>query len=200
MTRPALPMADLVRAAGHAPQADGEAITWSVAAGRRGRRWREGLVRHGAVARTLVLETDPAGRTSRLEVATSAGLLTLHPEPDESALHGNVVTPAGIVHLALGWSPRHLLLVEGSSIGFAALAWGLRARCRGGDGPVALAAVVVDEHLEPRPATLWVARPDETWWSVHAGDPGRETTIRIGSDGLPVLEDGAVWPLEVEPG
>jgi hypothetical protein len=193
-------MADLVRAAGHAPQADGEAITWSVAAGRRGRRWREGLVRHGAVARTLVLETDPAGRTTRLEVATSAGLLTLHPEPDESALHGNVVTPAGIVHLALGWSPRHLLLVEGSSIGSAALAWGLRARSRAGDGPVALAAVVVDEHLEPRPATLWVARPDATWWSVHAGDPGRGTTIRIDSDGLPVLEDGAVWPLEVESG
>ena len=46
------------------------------------------------------LEVAPNGRVTRLELTTGAGLLTLHPEPDESALHGNVVTPTGIRHLA----------------------------------------------------------------------------------------------------
>lgn len=194
-----MPSPDRTRAAGHAPVGDGEAVTWSIAAGRRGRRWREALAGDGAVQWSLALETDPAGRPTRLEMTTFVGLLTLHPEPDESALHGNVVTPAGIVHLALGWSPRHLLLVDRSTIGAAALAWGLRSRLRAGDDAVALPGIVVDDRLEPRAVTLWVARSDATAWSIQTGDPGRQIAFRIDRDGLPVLEDGQIWPLEVEP-
>lgn len=93
---------------------DGEQLVWSVAEGARGGRWREVASLGGAVRRSVLLEISPAGRVTRLELATAAGLLTLHPEPDESALHGNVVTTDGIRHVALAWSPDHHLLVLAS--------------------------------------------------------------------------------------
>lgn len=92
----------------------GERLTWSVAEGARGTRWRESVERDGRLVRSLLLEVAPHGRVTRLELTTAAGLLTLHPEPDESALHGNVVTPTGIRHLAFDWGPDHALRVEGS--------------------------------------------------------------------------------------
>ena len=47
------------------------------------------------------------GRPGRLEIATPAGLLTLHPEADGLSAHGNVVGPDGVRPLAYEWSPRH---------------------------------------------------------------------------------------------
>ena len=85
---------------------DGGRVIWSVAEGRRGRRWRwvldddRGLV-------VVLLETDPGGAPTRLEVSAAAGLLTLHPEPPGREAHGNVVGPSGVRPLAFAWGPGH---------------------------------------------------------------------------------------------
>ncbi len=71
----------------------GGRITWTVADGRHGRRWRSMLTDDGVLVGSLLLETRPDGSVAKLELATAAGLLTLHPEG--SMLHGNVARPTG---------------------------------------------------------------------------------------------------------
>src|SRR5262249_7602181 len=111
-TGPARPTADRVsewvRRAGHGRSPAGSTGTWAGAEGSRGRRWRE-VVRAveatAAIRSSLLLELDPEGRFSHLELSTGAGLLTLHPEGD-GTLHGNSVTSAGVGHVvALPWDP-----------------------------------------------------------------------------------------------
>ena len=58
--------------------------------GRKGRRWREVVARGPDVVHALLLETDPDGRFSHLELARADGLWTFHPEGD-GTLHGNHV-------------------------------------------------------------------------------------------------------------
>ncbi len=111
-----------LRRAGRLDAGGGESILWSVAEGRRGRRWRS--IRRDAshqLVSDLLVEVDPDGRWARLELATARGILTLHPEPDEAAVHGNVVTPDGVVPLAFAWSSAHRLVVAGEPIAGAAL-------------------------------------------------------------------------------
>jgi len=158
-----------LRRAGRLDGGGGETILWSVAEGRRGRRWRSLRLKAGAgVVADLLLELDPAGRWARLELATAAGILTLHPEPDERSVHGNVVTEGGVVPLALPWSPDHRLLLPDEPVVAAALGPDAgKAR----EGP----AIVVDARLEPR--------------AVEAAAAPRRPT-----DGLP----GSSWPLEVD--
>ena len=82
-----------LRRAGRLLLGGGETVLWSVAEGRRGRRWRSARRdADGNLVSDLLLELDPVGRWTRLELATTAGILTLHPEPDDTAVHGNVVT------------------------------------------------------------------------------------------------------------
>ncbi len=100
-----------VRLGGRVELPSGEVVAWSVADGRRGRRWRESATRDGILAWTALFETSPSGRTERLEMASTAGLLTLHPDRDGFTLHGNVVTPAGIRHLTFPWSDGDALFV-----------------------------------------------------------------------------------------
>ncbi len=109
------------RLAGVGRLGDGRVVTWSVADGRRGRRWRA-ATRHtsGSIDSALLLELEPDGSLSRVEVATSSGLLTLHPKG--ALLHGNAVTEGGVRHLQLGWSADHVLLIEGSIVSIAAAA------------------------------------------------------------------------------
>ena len=78
----------------------GDRVWWSVAEGRRGRRWREAIVGDGGPA-ALAAARDGArtGSFSHLELATPAGLLTLHPEGD-GTLHGNAIEAGGIRHVA----------------------------------------------------------------------------------------------------
>jgi hypothetical protein len=112
-----------LRRAGRLDAGGGESILWSVAEGRRGRRWRSlRLDAHGRVVSDVLLEVDPDGRWARLELATAAGILTLHPEPGERAVRGNIVTGRGVVPLAFAWSPAHLLVVTGEPVADAALA------------------------------------------------------------------------------
>ena len=111
-----------LRRAGRLDAGGGETVLWSVAEGRRGRRWRS-IRRDGRhrLVSDLLVEVDPGGRWTRLELATARGILTLHPEPDGAAVHGNVVTPDGVVPLAFAWSPGHRLVVAGEPVAAAAL-------------------------------------------------------------------------------
>ncbi len=157
-----------LRRAGRLDAGGGETVLWSVAEGRRGRRWRSLRVgADGRVISNLLLEIDPGGRWARLELAASAGLLTLHPEADGQSAHGNVVTPAGMRHLALGWGSDHRLVVEGEPVAACALA---RA-----NPPGSGRGLVVTPDLEVR------ERADVA------------TPAAVGADALP----GPSWPLEL---
>ena len=63
-------MADPVRRGGRGTLPDGARLTWSLAEGGRGRRWRASRVRDGRLEGTLLLEIDGAGRPARLELGT----------------------------------------------------------------------------------------------------------------------------------
>ena len=160
-----------VRSAGHGRRADGAIVTWTVAEGQRGRRWRETVVHDGGW-HSLLLETATDRTFSHLELASPAGLLTLHPEGD-GTLHGNVVDGGGVHHVeAWPYPAGTVLLVAGSVVAGAALTWA-------GTQPSAL-AIVLDPAtggLEARSLT-----PDD----LVPADP----------DGRPLLVDGTTWPLE----
>jgi hypothetical protein len=156
-----------LRRAGRLPLPGNGDVLWSVAEGRRGRRWRA-LRRDasGAIVSDLLLEVDPAGRWSRLELATGSGILTLHPDPDDSAVHGNVVTPSGVRPLALAWSAAHRLLVPDDPVATVALG-------AGKDDAVAGPGIIIGTDL-----------------SVTATDAIEPPAAR--PDSLP----GPSWPLE----
>jgi hypothetical protein len=131
---------DWLRRAGHGRAPDGSLVTWSVAEGRSGRRWREVVTTGEAIRSSLLLELDPGGRFSHLELSTPAGLLTLHPEGD-GTLHGNAVTADGVHHVAgLPWDADGSIVVEGSAVcvavtrGRRAIAIGLDLALREVDG------------------------------------------------------------------
>jgi hypothetical protein len=161
-------MTGWLRRAGHGRALDGATVTWSVAEGRRGRRWREVVATGEGIRSSLLLELDPDGRFSHLELSTAAGLLTLHPEGD-GTLHGNRVTADGVYHLRRPWDPSTMVVVEGSTVCVAAASRGGPAhgwlRIRG------------DLGLEP------------------ASDP--IDAVAVDPDGLPVLDGGGTWPLEL---
>ena len=168
-----------LRRAGHGRATDGSLVTWSVAEGRRGRRWREVRTRGSAqagegtaVVSSLLLELDVDGRFAHLELSTAAGLLTLHPESD-GTLHGNTITAAGIGHVAsLPWHPDDVILVEGS---------------------VVTAVVAAPRRLPPTAGALFISlelafdrTPVVPSVGAGAGDAA----------GLPILDAGATWALE----
>ena len=168
------PASPPLRRAGRGNAADGSSIIWSVAEGRRGRRWREVVVTAGSIRSSVLLELDPDGAFSHLELSTAAGLLTLHPESD-GTLHGNTVTTTGIQHvLGLPWSRDQAIWITGSSICLAA---GLR---RDGTKTAAWLVIGLDLRLE---TSSRIIRAD---WSL------------VDAQGLPVLVDGETWPLELD--
>lgn len=163
-----------LRQAGHGRAADGSRVTWSVAEGSRGRRWREvrtiepaGAGEGSSVVSSLLLELDPDGRFAHLELSTAAGLLTLHPEGD-GTVHGNVVRSAGVEHVVgLPWAPDDVVLVEGSVVTAVA------AESRPGSPEARALIITLDLALSRA-----------------------ENVPSAGAAGLPLLEDGATWPLE----
>ncbi len=190
-------MADPLRLAGTGRLATGEAVTWSLADGRRGRRWRELLTRRGRVVRSLLLELAPDGRIGRLEIASGAGLLTVHPSGDATTLHGNVVTTAGVRHLTFPWSDSHLLVVDRSPVvdaavmgpSAAALWSGARARLEG---------IRIGSDLRPAPVAVLVSRAGVSTWDLAFDPPaaGTATPLVLDRRGLPILLEPAEWPLE----
>ena len=191
-----------VREAGTAVLADGSRLVWSVADGRRGRRWRAISTRHGVLRQVLLLETGPDGRPTRLELATPDGLLTLHPEADGTSLHGNVVTRDAVRHLSFGWSAAHGLAIEGQPIADAVIARRLAGSLAVGEGS-SLPVVVVAQDLAAGEETWSVRRLSRGDWRIEAGEdrPGAPTrSLSIDEQGLPASLGAAMhWPLELDP-
>jgi hypothetical protein len=161
---------DWLRRGGHGRAPDGSIVTWTVAEGRRGRRWREVVVVGEGIRSSLLHELDPDGRFSHLELSTAAGLLTLHPEGD-GTLHGNVVTTSGVGHVVgVPWNPDTAVVLEGSTVCLAAAE-------RQVDGRGWL-QITLDLHLRPMTGPL----PE----------------VAVDADGLPVLDAGGTWLLERE--
>lgn len=184
-----------VRRGGHATTIGGDLLLWSEAEGARGTRWRESLMRDGVMVRSLLLEVSPAGRPTRLEVTAPGGLLTLHPEPDESALHGNVVAADGIRHLAFHWSGEHELLIFGSPASATITLRRLAGALVVGASRV-LDMVRIDDDLEPRDARWNVERVAHHAWHLRDIDGSEERRLSVDDDGRPLLADAVTWPLE----
>jgi hypothetical protein len=162
-----------LRRAGRLGLEDGGLVLWSVAEGRRGRRWRSlRLDAEGRVLSDLLLELDPTGEWARLELANRSGILTLH--PDAGGVHGNVVGPDGVRHLALAWEPGWWLAIAGEPVAAAAL-----AGSAGSGGLVVQPDLSIERVDGPRPA---------------AGAVRPEGGLGPPDDGLP----GDSWPLEEE--
>ena len=180
------------RVAGWGRGRDGTIVTWTVAEGRKGRRWREVVARGEEVVHAVLLETDPAGRFSHLELARADGLWTFHPEPD-GTLHGNqVAATTGVRHITgRPFAPDDALLIEGSPVSLAAIAW-RQATGGGGLSPVAGVVIGADGALAEL-SQIRIERLSATSWRVGEGSP-----IEIDGSGLPVLDDGETWPLELD--
>jgi hypothetical protein len=181
----------LVRWAGWGRTAAGETVWWSVAEGRRGRRWREAVVTDGGLRHSLLLETSPDGRFSHLELSTPAGLLTLHPEGD-GALHGNALVAGGLRHVeALPWDPDGLVMLDGSPVARATAAH-LLARTNAPDTPGRRRVLRISGDLDLA-SGIEDLKPlgDGGWRPVGGPD------IIADALGLPILLDALSWPLEL---
>ncbi len=183
-----------VRIAGFGVDAVGRPLTWTVSEGRRGRRWREAAGGQAGAWHSLLLETGPDRRFNHLEIASPAGLWTFHPEADGS-LHGNAVGPtmAGVRHIE-GWpfGPTAVFIVEGSTIGPAAIAWQLTDVVSVG-ATLTVPGVVWRRSsgtLE-RVGAILIERRSEAIWRIDDGEP-----FEIDPDGLPVLRGGQIDALE----
>jgi hypothetical protein len=193
MSRPVDQVRRPLREAGRGMLADGSLLVWSVAQGAQGRRWRAVATRDGTITQSLLLEVDPRGRPTRLELTTPAGLLTLHPEPDEGSIHGNVVAQTGVLPLALPWSPDHELDVAGRPLAIGCGLHRLRSSISLGDRR-SVPVLAVDASLAVTETVANVRRVAEDRWIVAVGPSGEERIVTIDADGLPLLGDR--WPLE----
>jgi hypothetical protein len=199
-------MTAFVRLAGSGILADGSRLVWSVADGRRGRRWRAVASADGVMTHALLLEVDLDGRPSRLELATSTGMLTLHPDDARQSLHGNAVLPDGVRHLRLAWSDEHGLEVEGRPIATAVSARRLARTIAVGEGRT-IPVVLITATLEVSETTRRFVRLGETEWRIEpdtsasvAGGAGAPQAISLIVDGrgIPVgLGNAREWPLEL---
>ena len=191
-------MSAAIRRAGRVRLDDGTLLIWSVAGGRRGRRWRAMTSRDGRLLEARLLEVDDGGRPARLEITNTSGVLTLHPDP-AGGLHGNVVTADGVRHVALDWSDAHEIAVDRSPIATAVSALRLAPVIPVGEGrEVDVVAVTMD--LEVEPGQRRFERVSDATWRITGGDETRSVTI--DERGIPIWPDGradsAEWPLELE--
>lgn len=192
-------MTPYLRRAGAGTLADGSELAWSVADGSRGRRWRAVATLDGAITHALLLEVDVGGRPSRLELTTPAGMLTLHPEEGSGRLHGNVVTAAGVRHLALPWGDGHGLEVDGRPIAAAVTVHRLAAATPVGEGRT-VPVVSIAPDLLVTEATRRYQRVSEGEWRIES-TPGDAGSVRLVIDdrGIPVpAADAREWPLELD--
>ncbi len=155
-----------------------------------------------------MIEVDPNGRPSRLELTTAAGLLTLHPSSDGREIHGNVVTTTGegIRPLAFSWGPEHELEIVGRPLATVIGLHRRRARMDPGDQDE-VDVLSIDPKLAVVAARRRFERLTETRWRVReagAGGPhGRAqgqaqgpsvAEVEIDASGVPL--GGVRWPLE----
>jgi hypothetical protein len=192
-------MSGFLRRAGRTATEDGRTVTWTVADGTRGRRWRAtvaGAPQPFALDASLLLEVSPDGRPVRLELSTPAGMLTLHPEAD-GALHGNAVTAGGVAHLVFPWDQDAGLDVHGLVIPAAVTAARLSRDQSVGEGR-RVRVVVVTSELAVRAEEHRYARLDAGNWAIER--PTGELRLSLDTRGVPVWPAAAEeWPLELEP-
>jgi len=181
------------RVAAHERDSIGRDVTWTVAEGRHGRRWRELAIEPAGATRSLTLETDGHGAWQRLELAGGSGLLTLHPESDGS-IHGNVASRTGVRHLSLGAVKPPRVDVPGSLVAEAALCWSMVRHVRVGERKT-ISVVSVAEPVSAGIVELSVDRRTTGTWELRDGD--RRRLVEIDDAGLPVAHVGSQrWPLE----
>ena len=188
-------MAAPTRIGGRARTIDGATIVWSRADGTRGTRWREVLDRDGRMTRTVLVEVSSDGFINRLEVATPAGLLTLHPGAAGSTLHGNVVTPNGVRHLSFPWGRDHDILLLGSPAIASTTLSRIASAVPVGQA-IGMEMLVIDDALEPRLLPWRIQREGESTWEVRQPETGQVRRLTLDPTGYPVLADAEVWPLE----
>jgi hypothetical protein len=179
----------VVRRAGRFGGTDGSRTVWSVADGRRGRRWRwttSGADSGPGLAFTL--ETAPDGTFLKLEAAAPGVLLTLHREPDGS-IHGNRVGFDGVRHLRFPGAPPAVILAGSSPLAAAVAVAGRRVGGEGGECPV----LVLDAALDPEHGTGSIEPAGDDGWAIWTAE--WTLHVRLDADGLPIL-DGESWPLE----
>jgi hypothetical protein len=187
----------VVRRAGSASLADGPHVTWSVADGRRGRRWRVVTTRDGTMVSALLLEVGVDGRPSRLELTTAVGLLTLHPEPN-GFLHGNAVTRDGVRHLTFPWSGEHEIEIDGLPVTEAVAAQRLSASMAVGEGRT-VPVVVVGPDLSVRDGRRRYVRVNGTTWRIEGDSDADTRSVTIDDRGLlKWAGQTESWPLERE--
>ena len=191
-------MTEPLRRAGAGTLADGSHLVWSVADGRRGRRWRAVASADGGLTHALLLEVDVAGRPGKLDLATPAGLLTLHPEEGSGRLHGNVVTEAGVRHLALPWGDDHGLDVVGRPIAAAVSAHRLAAAIAVGQGRAVPVVSITPDLLVVEARHTYDRVSDGEWQIQPAGEGGAAVRLTIDERGVPVLAAATEWPLELD--
>ena len=153
-----------LRRAGIGTLPDGSVVTWSVAEGTRGRRWRWTLGSREALRYAGLIELDVEGRFRRLELETGEGMLTLHPTADRQTVHGNVVRAGGVDPIEVAWSDDDAVAIDGDPFGSD----------RGG-----LAGEGLDRRRS-RPA------PSSSRWRRHC----RSKSMVVGSHGYATAESG----------
>jgi hypothetical protein len=187
-------MTDLLRRAGRARLPDGRHLLWTVAEGTRGRRWRATVDGPDGLGLALLLELDVTARLTRLELAASAGLLTLHPDAGGTRLHGNIATPDGMRHIDLVWADDRDIQVEDVPIALAVIAHRYRERVAIGER-LTLGLLSIGEGLEMHETEAILVRDGADRWSLERG--GRTTRLQVDGRGiLAVGTDVAEWPLE----
>jgi hypothetical protein len=183
-----------LRRGGRLVDEHGAVITWSVAEGGRGRRWRWSATDpRGRFIAAHTLELDPEGRFAGLESAAGTGLLTLHRESDGS-LHGNRVTSRGIDHLVIPAPAPPLVILGSGPLGLGALA---AAGHLTADARIDLVEILDD--LGVRVAGCRVERPDDRTWELRSDRAAWR--VRLDDDGLPAGGGAGTsesWPLEIE--
>ena len=185
-------MTEAIRRGGRLPDDAGRMVTWSIADGRRGRRWRWTVVdRRGTLLVTHTLETDPDGQFLGLESASPPGLLTLHREPDGS-VHGNRVSERGVDHLTVEAPAPGAVLIGGTELGVAILLGALPHPV----SRVTLDVLEIFDDLGVRIASAAIRADAEGIWEVRTNRLSRRA--HIGADGLPesAERDAESWPLE----
>jgi hypothetical protein len=113
-----------------------------------------------------LVELDAEGRFVRLELETAEGMLTLHPDTERSAVHGNVVRRERVDPIEFRWSDDDAVAIDGDPFGSAVAGW----RGRG-----------------------WRVGMD---LSILRADDGHSAALELDGRGIPLVTGAQEWALE----